>query len=152
MAERRPDAGAAQPLEDLVHAWEAILNGRWQAHHLAVVGSSGDSVLRDTILAHYCEGLFPAASLTPEMRGWLPRISAFAPDQDTAARHLLAAAQASNHPLLWTVLGHLQLWAGDGARGGDALDAALAADPDYTLAQMLRRFLDLGVNPRSLVA
>jgi hypothetical protein len=47
-----------------------------------------------------------------------------------------------------TVLASFTWWLGDGALTRVALDRALAADPDYRLARLLERMVDLAIRPR----
>ena len=49
-----------------------------------------------------------------------------------------------------TLLAWVAYERGDGARANVALDRALASDPDYSLAVLLRRALDCGVTPREV--
>ena len=51
-----------------------------------------------------------------------------------------------------TVLAHVVWWQGDGALARIALDRALAVDPDYRLAALLERMVDLGRAPGSEAA
>jgi len=47
-----------------------------------------------------------------------------------------------------TVLASFTWWLGDGALTRVALDRALAVDPDYRLARLLERMVDLAIRPR----
>jgi hypothetical protein len=46
-----------------------------------------------------------------------------------------------------TVLASFTWWRGDGALTRIALDRALAVDPDYRLARLLSRMVDLAIRP-----
>jgi Domain of unknown function (DUF4192) len=57
-----------------------------------------------------------------------------------------APPELSPGPL--TVLAHLAWWLGDGALARTALDRALAVDPDYRLATLLERMVDVAARPQ----
>jgi hypothetical protein len=56
-----------------------------------------------------------------------------------------APVELSPGPL--TVLAHVAWWLGDGALARTALDRALEVDPDYRLAAILERMVDVAVRP-----
>jgi uncharacterized protein DUF4192 len=56
-----------------------------------------------------------------------------------------APVELSPGPL--TVLAHVAWWLGDGALARTALDRALEVDPDYRLAALLERMVDVAVRP-----
>jgi hypothetical protein len=58
-----------------------------------------------------------------------------------------APTELSPGPL--TVLAHVVWWLGDGALARTALDRALDVDPDYRLAMLLARMVDVAVRPRA---
>jgi Domain of unknown function (DUF4192) len=58
-----------------------------------------------------------------------------------------APPELSPGPL--TVLAHVVWWQGDGALARTALDRALAVDPDYRLAALLERMVDIAARPRA---
>ena len=58
-----------------------------------------------------------------------------------------APPELSPGPL--TVLAHVVWWQGDGALARTALDQALAVDPDYRLAALLERMVDVAARPRA---
>ena len=58
-----------------------------------------------------------------------------------------APSELSPGPL--TVLAHVVWWLGDGALARTALDRALEVDPDYRLAMLLGRMVDVAVRPRA---
>jgi hypothetical protein len=58
-----------------------------------------------------------------------------------------APPELSPGPL--TVLAHVVWWLGDGALARTALDAALDVDPDYRLAMLLARMVDVAARPRA---
>jgi hypothetical protein len=58
-----------------------------------------------------------------------------------------APPELSPGPL--TVLAHVVWWHGDGALARTALDLALAVDPDYRLAALLERMVDVAARPRA---
>jgi hypothetical protein len=49
-----------------------------------------------------------------------------------------------------TVLGHVAWWMGDGAMARTAVQRALEVDPDYRLAVLLERMVDVAVRPRRI--
>jgi hypothetical protein len=51
-------------------------------------------------------------------------------------------------PML-TVLANLTWWMGDGTLTREALGRALALEPDYRLARLLARMVDLALRPRA---
>ena len=57
-----------------------------------------------------------------------------------------APPELSPGPL--TVLAHVVWWLGDGALARTALDRALEVDPDYRLATLLERMVDVAARPR----
>jgi hypothetical protein len=46
-----------------------------------------------------------------------------------------------------TVVGHVSWWLGDGALARTAVEGALAVDPDYRLAVLLSRMVDVAIRP-----
>ncbi|MEP6651120.1 MAG: DUF4192 domain-containing protein [Lapillicoccus sp.] len=58
-----------------------------------------------------------------------------------------APPELSPGPL--TVLAHVVWWLGDGALARTALDRALKVDPDYRLARLLERMVDVAARPRA---
>jgi hypothetical protein len=58
-----------------------------------------------------------------------------------------APSELSPGPL--TVLAHVVWWLGDGALARTALDRALDVDPDYRLAMLLGRMVDVAMRPRA---
>ena len=57
-----------------------------------------------------------------------------------------APLELSPGPL--TLLAHVVWWLGDGALARTALDRALEVDPDYRLATLLARMVDVAARPR----
>ena len=57
-----------------------------------------------------------------------------------------APPELSPGPL--TLLAHVVWWLGDGALARTALDRALEVDPDYRLATLLARMVDVAARPR----
>ena len=58
-----------------------------------------------------------------------------------------APVELSPGPL--TVLAHVVWWLGDGALARTALDGALEVDPDYRLAMLLARMVDVAMRPQA---
>ena len=129
-----------------------------------LVRSLEDLALRDGLVAWLCPGALPLDSLSPDLvdalRCTLPaptwHRSPGAGPSAGAGRRLLARWQSlvrsvpDDHaaPAL-TVLANCAWWQGDGALARTCVDRALRARPDYRLAQLLERMLDLGVRPGS---
>ena len=127
-----------------------------------LVHSLEDLALRDGLVAWLCPGALPFDCLPPDLldalRCTLPTPSwhRAAPDGSAAiaGRRLVARLQSlvravpdeHSTPAL-TVLANLAWWQGDGALARTCLDRALEALPDYRLALLLERMLDLGVRP-----
>ena len=55
-------------------------------------------------------------------------------------------------PAPLTVLANHTWWHGDGALTRIALERALVVEPDYRLARLLERMVDLSIRPRGRVA
>lgn len=129
-----------------------------------LVRSMEDLALRDGLVAWLCPGSLPLDSLTPDLVDAL-RCSLPAPTWHSgsagaspavAGRRLLARLQSlvrcvpDEHaaPVL-TVLANCAWWQGDGALARTCVDRALRTHPEYRLALLLERMLDLGVRPGS---
>jgi hypothetical protein len=156
-----PDAVAAPPpRDDEAWAWAVV--------------SLLDVAVRDLLIAWLCPGtldleVFPA-SLRRLAESVLPsRPSSPRPDaraspaaedagedavEDAVEEGLVdrlamvcraAPPELSPGPL--TVLAHVVWWQGDGALARTALDRALAVDPDYRLAALLERMVDVAARP-----
>jgi hypothetical protein len=158
-----PDAVAAPPpRDDEAWAWAVV--------------SLLDVAVRDLLIAWLCPGtldleVFPA-SLRRLAESVLPsRPSSPRPDaraspaaedagedavEDAVEEGLVdrlamvcraAPPELSPGPL--TVLAQVVWWQGDGALARTALDRALAQDPDYRLAALLERMVDVAARPRA---
>ncbi|GAB3446298.1 hypothetical protein GCM10027517_28340 [Phycicoccus ginsengisoli] len=128
-----------------------------------LVLSLADVELRDGLIARWCPDTLPLDALGPvladQLRTVLPeppwaRPGADGPAPDAGRRALarlewLARATPDEHaPPVLTVLASLAWWLGDGAVAREALERALDARPDYRLALLLERMVDLGVRYR----
>jgi hypothetical protein len=142
---------AAAEVEELTAAEVALL-----------VTSLDDLDLRDGLVAWLCPGSLPLDCLSPDLldalRCTMPLPSWHRRASDGAAaiagRRLLARLQAlarsvpDDHAAgVLTVLANLAWWQGDGALARTCLDRALESAPDYRLARLLERMVDLGVRP-----
>ena len=170
-----PDRGpsaAARRLEALSR-WSAVCDVTDDAPDVEDLGpgavsllvrSLEDHALRDGLVAWLCPGSLPLDSLSPDLvdalRCTMPaptgHRSAGGGPPAVAARRLLVRLQSlarsvpDEHaaPTL-TVLANCAWWQGDGALARTCVDRALRARPDYRLALLLERMLDLGVRPGS---
>jgi hypothetical protein len=141
-----------RPVEEILGATEVA----------ELVRSLADVQLRDAIVAWLCPGSLPLATLDEDLVDALLSTLGPLPDEDAgievarSGRRLLvrlewlARAVPDPHgtPLL-TVLANLAWHLGDGTLARVALDRALAHDPDYRLAILLDRMVDLGFRPSS---
>jgi hypothetical protein len=128
----------------------------------ALVRSLADAELRDAMVAWLCPGALPLAALDEDLVDALLTTLGPMPDEGRsieaarAGRRLLvrlewlarAVPDSDGAPLL-TVLASLAWHLGDGTLARVALDRALACAPDYRLAILLDRMVDLGVRPSS---
>lgn len=123
-----------------------------------------DVELRDLVTAWICPGTLELDVFEPALvrmaSSLLPPTAvdgADGPDVETSvAQHRVEERliQLCRHspeafatgPL--TVLASFTWWLGDGALTRLAIDRALALDPDYRLAQLLERVVDLAIRPR----
>lgn len=62
-------------------------------------------------------------------------------------RWLCRATPRADLPAMLTLLANFSWWRGDGAAARTALDRALELDPEYRLARLLIRLLDLAIRP-----
>jgi hypothetical protein len=127
-----------------------------------LVVSLRDVALRDGLIAWLCPGSLPMDALGPDLAALLetslPRQAWAAPsptaESVVAGRRLQArliqlcrmVPDPEAAPVL-TVLANLTWWLGDGALTRAALARALRADPDYRLARLLDRMVDLAIRP-----
>ncbi|NYG05733.1 hypothetical protein BJ986_000220 [Phycicoccus badiiscoriae] len=127
-----------------------------------LVRSVEDLELRDALVAWLCPGSLPLESLSADLLDamrcilpaptWHHRSGGGA--SVVAGRRLLARFMSLVRrvpderaaPAL-TVLANLAWWQGDGALARTCLDRALRSSPEYRLALLLERMLDLGVRP-----
>lgn len=66
---------------------------------------------------------------------------------ESRLRWLCRATPPADLPAMLTLLANFTWWRGDGAAARTALDRALDLDPDYRLAHLLMRMLDLALRP-----
>jgi hypothetical protein len=66
---------------------------------------------------------------------------------ESRLRWLCRAVPEPDLPAMLTLLANFCWWRGEGAAARVALDRAMAIDPDYRLARLLMRMLDLAVRP-----
>jgi len=160
-----PDAVAAPPpRDDEAWAWAVV--------------SLLDVAVRDLLIAWLCPGtldleVFPASlrrlaesvlpprSSGPARDAWDARDARAAPVAEDAVEDVVGeglvdrlamvcrAAPPELSPGPLTVLAHVVWWQGDGALARTALDQALAVDPDYRLAALLERMVDVAARPRA---
>jgi hypothetical protein len=168
---RRPPAphGSAQDRRSWLLQWAEVLDVGDDAPQVEdtspatvadLVLSLHDVELRDGLVARWCPDTLPlealGAQLAHQLRTVLPEPAwAGGDDGPTAGRRALARLQwlaravpdEDAAPVL-TVLASLAWWLGDGAVAREALTRALDARPDYRLARLLERMVDLGVRSR----
>jgi Domain of unknown function (DUF4192) len=134
------------------------------AQDLAMLAVSLTDVdLRDALIGWLCPGTLPENLIDPlllrQMARALPRPPWLQPESADGARAVglqrierrlceLSAAL----PDVWavptlTVLASFTWWRGDGALTRIALDRALRAQPQYRLARLLERMVDLAIRP-----
>jgi len=160
-----PDAVAAPPpRDDEAWAWAVV--------------SLLDVAVRDLLIAWLCPGtldleVFPASlrrlaesvlpprSSRPARDACDARDARAAPVAEDAVEDVVGeglvdrlamvcrAAPPELSPGPLTVLAHVVWWQGDGALARTALDQALAVDPDYRLAALLERMVDVAARPRA---
>lgn len=123
-----------------------------------------DLALRDGLIAWLCPGSLPLDALDEDLVDQLqtclpPRVWHSTPPSREAAvagRRLQArlaqlcrmVPDEQAAPVL-TVLANLTWWLGDGALTRVALERALDVEPDYRLARLLDRMVDLAIRPRA---
>lgn len=134
------------------------------AEELAVLALSlRDLGLRDGLIAWLCPGFLPPDALDADLRSLLETAlpeqawsaSPATAESSIAGRRLQArlallcrAMPREEAAPILTVLANLTWWLGDGATTRLALERALEAEPDYRLAQLLDRMVDLAIRPR----
>jgi hypothetical protein len=141
-----------------------------------LVESLRDVQLRDGLIAWLCPGSLPPSCLAPEVmdavrtclpergpgwsragrgRGARRDLRRGSGATEAGRRHLrrlqrlVTAVPDEDAAGILTVLANLAWWLGDGALSRTCLERALRAKPDYRLALLLERMLDLGVRPGS---
>lgn len=137
---------------------------------LLLAASLRDVHLRDLLVAWLCPGTLDLAQLDHDLVelavAVLPAPILAAGDGDVDALTWVSAheevtdrlmrlcrqtpAELSAAPL--TVLANHTWWHGDGTLTRIALERALGAEPDYRLARLLERMVDLAIRPRGRVA
>jgi hypothetical protein len=76
-----------------------------------------------------------------------PEVYVAAQRFESRLRWLCRAVPDPDLPAVLTLLANFCWWRGEGAAARTALDRALAIDPDYRLARLLIRMLDLAIRP-----
>jgi hypothetical protein len=146
----RLQAMAAQELVARVAAGEPVSEVRAETVALfrAALVDSGRS-LSGADVARFLAGLVDIGARDVVL-GW-----AGEKNTDGLLALLLALAPRAVKPLdvpVLTVLAWVAYARGDGALANIAVDRALAADPDYTMAQLVASGLDAGLHPRQVRA
>jgi len=128
-----------------------------------LVRSLRDVELRDGLIAWLCPGSLPLGELDDDLVDLLrtclppPEWASSRRSAAAAGRRVLSRFQslarsvpdADCAPVL-TVLAQLAWWLGDGTVARTALDRALEHDPDYRLAVLFQRMVDLALRPAGL--
>ncbi len=121
-----------------------------------LAASLRDVALRDLVITWLCPGSLDLDLLDPALVHRAQEILPPSLPDEACLTHRLAALcrvtppKTAAAPL--TVLANHVWWHGDGALARIALDQALAQEPDYRLAVLLERMLDLAIPPRRRVA
>jgi hypothetical protein len=132
-----------------------------------------DLSLRDALIAWMCPGTLPATAfdhgVMAALEGELPRPvwarvrggkrSSADREASVAGRRLRSRLEhlcrclppGESAPML-SVVGNLAWSLGDGAAARCALERALDLEPEYRLAQLLSRMVDLAIRPRTVSA
>lgn len=135
--------------------------------------SMRDVHVRDALIAWTCPGSLPLTMLPDRLARVMERTlpspawsrpgagTSEGPSRPAEGSDVYVAAQRFESRLRWlcravpdpdlpamlTLLANFCWWRGEGAAARTALDRALAIDPDYRLARLLMRMLDLAVRP-----
>ncbi|HEY7717350.1 MAG TPA: DUF4192 domain-containing protein [Pedococcus sp.] len=130
----------------------------------ALARSLRDVELRDAVIAWLCPGTLPVDTLGEDLAGLVRRAlppAVWGEERPSelsarAARRLQArlvelcrAMPTGEAAPMLTVLANLTWWMGDGTLTREALGRALALEPDYRLARLLARMVDLALRPRA---
>lgn len=117
-----------------------------------LAASLRDVTLRDLVITWLCPGSLDLGLLDPDLVARAQSVLPADPPQESSVVHRLAAlcrsAPTGTAAAPLTVLANVVWWHGDGALASTALDLALADEPDYRLAVLLERMLDLAISPR----
>jgi hypothetical protein len=166
-AERRAGDGSPSPAEAFA-LWRAASNGD-VIDSPAAYGALGAALVRrnvrDAVLTAFlpatpaglpekvADGTADSEAIADALGALLNRDKGQAPgtEADTFEK-ILAQVIAHTHdgahaPAAWTLWGLIQWWRGNGGAANDALKAALAIDPDYSLANLLTATLSMGIAP-----
>ncbi|HEY8621778.1 MAG TPA: DUF4192 domain-containing protein [Dermatophilaceae bacterium] len=127
-----------------------------------------DVDLRDGLIAWLCPGTLPPELIDPMLFDQMSQalLEPVWLDGDRGDVEQVMALQRIEHRLCelcaalpdeWavstlTVLASFTWWRGDGALTRIALDRALRVDPQYRLAQLLERMVDLAIRPERAIA
>lgn len=173
----RLEADLAGSRESELAVWAQVLCDRDDAEPIRVLPpqdlailavSLTDVDLRDALIAWLCPGTLPqdvmdrrlSAQLTVALPGplWLDRdvgdveqVIALQRIERRLCELCAALPDAWAVPSL-TVLAAFTWWRGDGALTRIALDRALRVDPQYRLAQLMERMVDLAIRPEKASA
>lgn len=173
--ERQPEPGAAtSPAEwhlESLAAWHAVVRslaqgGEVRARHLGRLAAGlRDRFVRDAVIMSVAVGAEEAerairldralaSSRMEAAFGAIFDAEGGAPPDPTdreswcaALRLVVAHAPRGEHSPALTLLALVSWWSGDGAAANSWLDRALAAEPGYRLAELLRETLDAAMPP-----
>ncbi|MCE0488145.1 DUF4192 domain-containing protein [Ornithinimicrobium sediminis] len=167
------DSGDVDSQDELLAAWARILTPDRVPAPVSPIDATlaavslKDVTVRDGLVAWLTPGLLPADLVSDTVRDitahldrvWASTCEATAatdPREPEGVVHrrrqarLVELCSCLPDPMATpslTVLASLAWWRGDGATARVALDRALRADPDYRLAQLLVRVVELGIHP-----
>ncbi|GAA1885680.1 DUF4192 domain-containing protein [Lapillicoccus jejuensis] len=116
-----------------------------------------DVQVRDVVAAWVCPGTVDAEMFEPAARELLVALAGISPSAELSGEALrerrdrllqVCTMLPDAHATAWlTILASFSWWRGEGALTRVALDRALRSNPDYGLALLLERMVDLGIRP-----
>lgn len=131
-----------------IAAWAKILTvgNLTLAEAADAAGALGNVDFRDGLIGHICPGALPPELIAPEMREIFADMPEIVDEggYDRLVDLCCSLRDDSAAPAL-TILANYAWYRGDGGLTRMALKRALRCNPDYRLAQLLERMVDLGI-------